>query len=387
MGGTSKSDLWYWLFAIFPCVGLVLVIDRSSTLTIGFQVLVLAMIDFGIRQEKSWQKVLVVYLLIATAAVCIFRFWSSRWIYPLCLVTHTDSHAERLAGQNFTPFVGFYWQAALAIPTALLFAACLSRSSLIQRLCYVLCFMLFAYPMFTYWAWGGVYDNDGWTSYPPMLSGRALPFRHFAGESAAYALAGWSAFSVALLNRSEQRSQRRRSVHRWNHLIGVLGLWIFHAGIPFQRPIHSVDAATHLAALSGATASVLVGRVIFRTWQIKHLTIGAIAGVAGVIAPAGTLGLPSWMSMTIGASVGLLAILFSLLLEKFSVYDETGLISGLTVGGTAGTILGGFLLVAEIDQQLLGGAMCIGISLLTFLLAGYATNVVESKFRLSGNTT
>jgi Amt family ammonium transporter len=255
----------------------------------------------------------------------------------------------------------FFFQAVFAATAATIVSGAVAeRTAFNSYLIFSVIITAFIYPVFGSWAWGSLFNGDGW------LEG--LGFIDFAGSTVVHSVGGWAALAGAMVvgPRTGKYIDGKPQLIKGHSMplaaLGVFILWLgwfgFNAGSTTtgDTSIALIALNTFLAAGAGATAAMLT------TWLINGKPDGAVtlngvlAGLVGIT--AGCANLSPGFALLTGAIAGILVHFSMKLLEK-KVDDAVGAVSVHGVCGAWGTLaaglfdMGGFSL-SVVGVQLIG---------------------------------
>ncbi len=290
----------------------------------------------------------------------------------------------------------FFFQAVFAATAATIVSGAVAeRTAFNSYLIFSLIITAFIYPVFGSWAWGSLFNGDGW------LEG--LGFIDFAGSTVVHSVGGWAALAGALVvgPRTGKYIDGKPQLIKGHSMplaaLGVFILWLgwfgFNAGSTTtgDTSIALIALNTFLAAGAGATAAMLI------TWLINGKPDGAVtlngvlAGLVGIT--AGCANLSPGFALLTGAIAGVIVHFSMKLLEK-KVDDAVGAVSVHGVCGAWGTLaaglfdMGGFSL-SVVGVQLIGVAAAFlwtfPISYLLFkLINAFLPLRVDEKLEAEG---
>lgn len=242
-------------------------------------------------------------------------------------------------------------------------------------------FLLFAmvmtavlYPMEGAWTWGGR-DVFG------LFNLGELGFSDFAGSGVVHLAGATAALAAVLLlgpRRGKYNSDGTINAIPGSNLplsaLGTMVLWLgwfgFNAGSVFKlsdgNSANLVAMAflnTHMAAVSGGVAALLMSRLLFGKADLTMLLNGVLAGL--VVITADAVNPEPALAALYGALGGVLVVLSILGLDRLHIDDPVGAIS---VHGSCGIL--GLLLVpwANPDATLVGQLAGIAVIFLWIFL-------------------
>ena len=237
---------------------------------------------------------------------------------------------------------------------------------------------LFIYPIQGSWTWGG-----GWLS--------ELGFADFAGSTIVHSVGGFAALAgVLLLGPRTGRYKADGSLNKRDFqpsnltaaTIGTFILWLgwfgFNGGSQLAMAsqsdvdaIANVFANTHIAAVGGVLATLLLCEFINKTINLPMLLNGALAGLVAITAG------PDYPTMElatlIGAIGGAIMFFFVPLWDKFKIDDPVGALSVHLVPGVWGTIAVGIFkdgasVVTQVQGVLAIGAFVFVTSIIVWFI-------------------
>ncbi|NBW70612.1 MAG: ammonium transporter [Bacteroidetes bacterium] len=255
----------------------------------------------------------------------------------------------------------FFFQAVFAATAATIVSGAVAeRTAFNSYLIFSVIITAFIYPVFGSWAWGSLFNGDGW------LEG--LGFIDFAGSTVVHSVGGWAALAGALVvgPRTGKYIDGKPQLIKGHSLplaaLGVFILWLgwfgFNAGSTTtgDTSIALIALNTFLAAGAGATAAMLTSWLTNGKPDGAVTLNGVLAGLVGIT--AGCANLSPGFALLSGAIAGILVHFSMKFLEK-KVDDAVGAVSVHGVCGAWGTLaaglfdMGGFSL-SVVGVQLIG---------------------------------
>ena len=225
----------------------------------------------------------------------------------------------------------------------------------------VLC--AFIYPIFGSWAWGSLFNGNGW------LEG--LGFIDFAGSTVVHSVGGWAALAGAIvLGPRKGKYDRDGKIHAipgHNIPLAALGIFILWLGWfgfnPGSTTAGNTDIAmifvnTNLAAAAAAVAAMFTSWALFKKPEISMSLNGALAGLVGIT--AGCANVSPTSSVIIGAIAGVLVVLSVLFFDRIKIDDPVGAISAHGVCGAWGTLAAGLFNIGGVTTKIIS-VQLIGI--------------------------
>jgi ammonium transporter, Amt family len=299
-------------------------------------------------------------------------------------------------GGSFDHWTAGFWmfQVVFAATAATIVSGAMAeRTKFIGYLIYSVVITALIYPVFGSWAWGSLFQGDGW------LEGKG--FIDFAGSTVVHSVGGWAALAGAMIlgPRIGKYSSEGRPQAIPGHSIplaalGVFILWLgwfgFNAGSTtavgggeFAR----VAVTTNLAAAAGAIAAMISSWILSpaKKPDVGMTLNGALAGLVGITCPCFTVTFAG--AVAIGLVAGLIVYLSVLFFDRIRIDDPVGAISVHGVCGAWGTLAAGLFGaekvlgieeantglfygggVSQLGVQALGVAACFGWVMATCLL-------------------
>jgi len=211
------------------------------------------------------------------------------------------------------------------------------------------------YPIFGSWAWGSLFNGNGWLEN--------LGFIDFAGSTVVHSVGGWAALAGAIVvgprvgKYVDGKPQLIKGHSMPLAALGVFILWLgwfgFNAGSTTtgDSSVALIALNTFLAAGAGATAAM------FTTWITGGKPDGAVtlngvlAGLVGITAGCANLS-PAFAIVT-GAIAGIIVHYSMILIEK-KVDDAVGAVSVHGVCGAWGTLAAGLFNSAGFSLEVIG---------------------------------
>ena len=298
------------------------------------------------------------------------------------------------------PWVLAFWmfQAVFAATAATIVSGAMAeRTKFVGYLSYSALLTAFIYPIFGSWAWGSLYNGNGW------LEG--LGFIDFAGSTVVHSVGGWVALAGAIVLGPRigkfTKTGRVRPIPGHNLPLAALGVFILWLGwfgfnpgstTAANKDIAMIFVNTNLAAGAGAILAMIIAWIKFGKPDAGMSLNGALAGLVGITAPCATV--TPFSAIIIGAVAGVLVVLSVLFFDKIKVDDPVGAISVHGVCGAWGTLAAGIFNIGGtsakiIGVQLLGIGACFvwafGAGLIMFKLIEKTVGLrVSPEEELSG---
>ena len=205
----------------------------------------------------------------------------------------------------------------------------------------------FIYPIFGSWAWGGLFNGDGWL--------KQLGFIDFAGSTVVHSMGGWVAFAgiVVLGPRLGRFGKNGQSHYLAGHnlplvALGGFILWLawfgFNAGstINANVSIGRIALNTHLAACASAVAYMIYALLRGKAILIKTTINASLGGLVAITAGCASM-TPIYAVIT-GACAGLVVSIMPYFMEKLRLDDVVDAVTVHGFCGAWGTMAAGLFL-------------------------------------------
>jgi len=297
---------------------------------------------------------------------------------------------------SFDHWTAGFWmfQVVFAATAATIVSGAMAeRTKFVGYLIYSVVISALIYPVFGSWAWGSLFQGDGW------LEGRG--FIDFAGSTVVHSVGGWAALAGALIlgPRIGKYSSEGKPQAIPGHSIplaalGVFILWLgwfgFNPGSTTSvggGEFARVAVTTNLAAAAGAIAAMIGSWILSpaKKPDVGMTLNGALAGLVAITCPCYTVTFGG--AIVIGLIAGLIVYLSVLFFDKIKIDDPVGAISVHGVCGAWGTLAAGLFGaeavlgieeastglfygggVSQLIVQLIGIVACFGWVMVTCLL-------------------
>lgn len=220
------------------------------------------------------------------------------------------------------------------------------------------------YPVFGSWAWGSLFEGNGWL--------KELGFIDFAGSTVVHAIGGWVALAgIMVLGPRLGRFGRHGQSHYLpghNLPLVALGgfiLWLgwfgFNAASTVQAnvDIGRIALNTHLAACSGATAYMLLALMRKKAVLIRTTINASLGGLVAITAGCATMS-PIFAIFT-GLIAGALVSFLPAILERFKLDDVVDAVTVHAFCGTWGTLAAGLFLEGKMLNAQVIGVQLLGV--------------------------
>lgn len=221
------------------------------------------------------------------------------------------------------------------------------------------------YPIFGSWAWGSLFDGQGWL--------KALGFIDFAGSTVVHSIGGWVALAgiIVLGPRLGRFGRNGQSHHLAGHnlplvALGGFVLWFAWFGFNAASTVNAsvsigrIALNTHLAACAGAVAYMLYALIRGKAILMKTTINASLGGLVGITAGCATMS-PLFAVIT-GLTAGLIVSVMPSFMEKLKLDDVVDAVTVHGFCGAWGTVAAGLFFEADrfnshiISIQVLGVA-------------------------------
>ena len=277
------------------------------------------------------------------------------------------------------PWVLAFWMFQVvfcATAATIVSGAMAERTKFIGYLIYSFIISALIYPIFGSWAWGSLFNGNGW------LEG--LGFIDFAGSTVVHSVGGWAALAGALVlgpRLGKYTSDGKiRPILGHNIPLAALGVFILWLGwfgfnpgstTTADKSIAMIFVNTNLAAAAGCTVAMIVSWMKFGKPEVSMSLNGALAGLVAITAGCANVSPDS--ALIIGAVAGVLVVFAVLFFDKIKIDDPVGAVSVHGVNGAWGTLAAGIFNIGGttakiIGVQLLGIGACFAWTFITALI-------------------
>jgi Amt family ammonium transporter len=258
------------------------------------------------------------------------------------------------------PWVLAFWMFQVvfcATAATIVSGAMAERTKFSGYLIYSAAVSAFIYPVFGSWAWGSLFNGEGW------LEG--LGFIDFAGSTVVHSVGGWAALAgtIVLGPRMGKYMKNGQIKPILGHnmplaALGVFILWLgwfgFNPGstTAANKDIAMIFVNTNLAAAAGAVLAMTTSWLKFGKPEIGMSLNGALAGLVAITSPCASV--TPLSAVVIGASAGVIVVLSVLFFDKIKVDDPVGAISVHGVCGAWGTLAAGIFNIGGTSLKIIG---------------------------------
>ena len=267
------------------------------------------------------------------------------------------------------PWVLAFWMFQVvfcATAATIVSGAMAERTKFTGYLLYSIFISALIYPVFGSWAWGSLFNGNGWLE--------KLGFIDFAGSTVVHSVGGWCGLAGAIvLGPRMGKYLKDGSVKPiLGHSIplaalGTFILWLgwfgFNPGstTAANKDIAMIFVNTNLAAAAGAVLAMFTSWTKFGKPDASMSFNGALAGLVAITSPCATVSPLS--AVIIGAIAGVIVVFSVIFFDRIRVDDPVGAISVHGVNGAWGTLAAGIFNMGGtsakiIGVQILGIASC-----------------------------
>ena len=264
------------------------------------------------------------------------------------------------------PWVLAFWmfQAVFCATAATIVSGAMAeRTKFVGYLSYSVVVSAIIYPVFGSWAWGSLFNGNGWLEQ--------LGFIDFAGSTVVHSVGGWVGLAGAIVLGPRigkyTTDGQVRPIPGHNLPLAALGtfiLWLgwfgFNPGSTTAavKDISWIFVNTNLAAAAGALTAMFTAWSRFGKPDVGMSLNGALAGLVAITAPCNNV--TPLSAVVIGAIAGVLVVLSVLFFDKVRVDDPVGAISVHGVCGAWGTLAAGLFNIEGFSLKIIG-VQLIGI--------------------------
>ncbi|ENU21388.1 hypothetical protein F994_00095 [Acinetobacter bohemicus ANC 3994] len=221
------------------------------------------------------------------------------------------------------------------------------------------------YPIFGSWAWGSLFDGQGWL--------KALGFIDFAGSTVVHSIGGWVALAgiIVLGPRLGRFGRNGQSHHLAGHnlpLVALGGFILWFAWFGFNAAstvnasvsIGRIALNTHLAACSGAVAYMLYALIRGKAILMKTTINASLGGLVGITAGCATMS-PLFAVIT-GLTAGLIVSVMPSFMEKLKLDDVVDAVTVHGFCGAWGTVAAGLFFEADLFNSHIISIQVLGVA-------------------------
>lgn len=221
------------------------------------------------------------------------------------------------------------------------------------------------YPIFGSWAWGSLFDGQGWL--------KALGFIDFAGSTVVHSIGGWVALAgiIVLGPRLGRFGRNGQSHHLAGHnlplvALGGFVLWFAWFGFNAASTVNAsvsigrIALNTHLAACAGAVAYMLYALIRGKAILMKTTINASLGGLVGITAGCATMS-PLFAVIT-GLTAGLIVSVMPSFMEKLKLDDVVDAVTVHGFCGAWGTVAAGLFFEADLFNSHIISIQILGVA-------------------------
>ncbi|MFW6373133.1 MAG: ammonium transporter [Thermodesulfobacteriota bacterium] len=265
------------------------------------------------------------------------------------------------------PWVLVFWmfQVVFAATAATIVSGAMAeRTKFVGYIAYSAVLTALIYPVFGSWAWGSLFNGDGW------LEG--FGFIDFAGSTVVHSVGGWAALAGAIILGPRMGKYTKdggiRPILGHNMPLAALGVFILWMG--------------WFGFNAGSILAMITSWIKFGKPEVGMSLNGALAGLVGIT--AGCANVTPSSAIIIGAVAGVLVVVSVLFFDSIKIDDPVGAVSVHGVCGAWGTLAAGIFNIGGtsgkiIGVQLLGIAACF---IWTFVVAFVMFKIIDATIGL-----
>ena len=324
-----------------------------------------ALVETGFTRSKNAVNIIMKNFMDVSAGVLVFFVLGFGLMFGTSATGWFGTDGFFLAGiEDPWSFAFFVFQAVFAATAATIVSGAVAeRTKFTGYLVFSILITGVIYPVFGSWAWGSLYNGDGW------LEG--LGFIDFAGSTVVHSIGGWAALAGAIVvgPRADKYDADGKPRHLAGHSmplagLGVFILWFgwfgFNAGSTTAgtTDIALIALNTFLAAGAGAVAAMLVTWIRGGKPDAPMTMNGVLGGLVGITAGCANL-VPGFAILT-GLIAGVIVVYATLAIEK-RVDDPVGAIAVHGVCGAWGTLAAGLFNAGDMFNGSIIAVQLIGI--------------------------
>jgi len=258
------------------------------------------------------------------------------------------------------PWVLAFWMFQVvfcATAATIVSGAMAERTNFSGYLVYSIFISALIYPVFGSWAWGSLFNGNGWLEN--------LGFIDFAGSTVVHSVGGWAGLAGAIVlgpRIGKYGSEGNvKPILGHNIPIAALGVFILWLGwfgfnpgstTTADKSIAMIFVNTNLAAAAGAILAMLTSWVKFGKPEVSMSLNGALAGLVAIT--AGCANVSPTSSIIIGAIAGVIVVFSVIFFDRIKVDDPVGAISVHGVNGAWGTLAAGLFNMGGTSAKIIG---------------------------------
>jgi Amt family ammonium transporter len=258
------------------------------------------------------------------------------------------------------PWVLAFWMfqvVFMATAATIVSGAIAERTRFVGYLVYSVVISAFIYPIIGSWAWGSLFNGNGW------LEG--FGFIDFAGSTVVHSTGGWAALAGAIVlgPRLGKYTKDGQIKPILGHNIGFAALGVFILWLGWfgfnpgstttaDKSIAMIFVNTNLAAAAGAISAMFVSWYKFGKPEVGMTLNGTLAGLVGIT--AGCANVTPGSSIVFGLIAGVIVVFSVLFFDKIRIDDPVGAVSVHGVCGAWGTLAAGLFNMEGATLKIVG---------------------------------
>ena len=258
------------------------------------------------------------------------------------------------------PWVLAFWMFQVvfcATAATIVSGAMAERTKFTGYLLYSVFISALIYPVFGSWAWGSLFNGNGWLEN--------LGFIDFAGSTVVHSVGGWAGLAGAIvlgprLGKYTKKGGIKPILGHSMPLaaLGVFILWLgwfgFNPGstTAANKDIALIFVNTNLAAAAGAVLAMFTSWLKFGKPEVGMSLNGGLAGLVAITSPCATVS--PFSAVIIGAIAGIIVVFSVTFFDKIKVDDPVGAISVHGVNGAWGTLAAGIFNMGGTSPKIIG---------------------------------
>ncbi len=258
------------------------------------------------------------------------------------------------------PWVLAFWMFQVvfcATAATIVSGAMAERTKFTGYLLYSILISALIYPVFGSWAWGGLFNGEGWLE--------KLGFIDFAGSTVVHSVGGWAGLAGAIVLGPRLgkyiKGEGIKPILGHNMPLAALGVFILWLGwfgfnpgstTAANKDIALIFVNTNLAAAAGAVLAMFTSWIKFGKPEIGMSLNGGLAGLVAITAPCATVSPLS--AVIIGAIAGIIVVFSVIFFDRIKIDDPVGAISVHGVNGAWGTLAAGIFNMGGTSAKIIG---------------------------------
>jgi len=258
------------------------------------------------------------------------------------------------------PWVLAFWMFQVvfcATAATIVSGAMAERTKFTGYLLYSILISALIYPVFGSWAWGSLFNGEGWLE--------KLGFIDFAGSTVVHSVGGWAGLAGAIVLGPRLgkyiKGGEIKPILGHNMPLAALGVFILWLGwfgfnpgstTAANKDIALIFVNTNLAAAAGAVLAMFTSWIKFGKPEIGMSLNGGLAGLVAITSPCATISPLS--AVIIGAIAGIIVVFSVIFFDRIKVDDPVGAISVHGVNGAWGTLAAGIFNMGGTSAKIIG---------------------------------